>query len=279
MTNEKTICCVIGYPVKQSISPQLHNAGYKALGIDNEFDFVSPKEITPEGLGQFIRLLPGSSIRGVSVTIPHKIEIIKHLLAVGGTIDPVAKIIGAVNTVVNYDGKVTGYNTDWSGAAKAVEQVTQIKDKHVALLGAGGAARALAYAAMQRGAKKLVIYNRTLDRAQQLAHEFRGEARSLDDIAEIADADIILQGTDVGMNNVGGSLVPKEYIRPEQIVFDVVFKPVETQLLREAHAQRAMVVSGREMLMQLVLEQFKMYTGREPPEGAMRYAITSSRRE
>jgi shikimate dehydrogenase len=133
------ICMVIGDPVEHSLSPRMHNAGYRALGIDNEFVYVARK-VKTDDLADFVKGVRAIGIRGVSCTIPHKIKIMKFL----DEIDATAREIGAVNTVVNEKGKLKGYNTDWLGAVASLEETISLKNKKVALIGAGGVARAIA---------------------------------------------------------------------------------------------------------------------------------------
>jgi len=208
-------------------------------------------------------------IRGVSCTIPHKIEVMKHL----DEVDEVARAIGAVNTIVNDDGKLTGYNTDWLGVVTPLEKVTALKNKKVALLGAGGAARAVVFGLTQRGAK-VTIFNRSLEKAQTLAREFACAALPLSEKAQIKKMDIIFNATSVGMHpDEEETPLAKEFMTSKQIVFDAIYVPHETRLLREAKEQGAQVIHGLEMLLQQGTAQFKLYTGHEAPEETMRQTL------
>jgi shikimate dehydrogenase len=259
------ICMVIGDPIEHSLSPKIHNAGYEKLGIDTDYVYVACN-VKIENIADFIKGVRAMKIRGVSCTIPHKIEVMKYL----DEIDEVAKKIGAVNTIVNEAGVLKGYNTDWLGVVMALEKITSIENKKVALIGAGGVARAAAYGITQRGAR-LIIYNRTIEKAQELAEEFGGEARSLDDIEEIKNMDIIFNATSVGLRpNEHKSPLARELITDKHIVLDAIYVPYETKLLKEAKQQGARRIHGMEMLLQQGIAQFKLYTGYNAPEKTMR---------
>jgi len=270
--NAKTkLCVVIGDPVEDSLSPQIHNAGYEELGIDDRFVYAACR-ISPAALADFVRGAKAMNIRGICSKMPHKLEIMRYL----DEIDPVAKTIGAVNTVVNDSGRLTGYNTDWIGIVTPLEALASLKGKRVALLGAGGAARAAAYGVVKRGAE-LTIYNRTLEKAQLLADQFGGTARPLDDLAAIKSMDIIINNTSVGVPlSQNETPLPQEFITPNHIVFDAVYASGPTRLLREAKQRGAKVIPGTEMLLHQGMEQFRLFTGREAPEEAMRGAFLAA---
>lgn len=265
------LCVIIGDPVEHSLSPAMHNAGYEALGIDDQFVFTACR-VKAEHVKDVMQAMRAMHIRGISCTIPHKTEVMKYL----DEIDPVAKIIGAVNTVVNDGGVLKGYNTDWLGIVTPLEMCTPLKGKTVALIGAGGAARAMAYAVTSKGAK-LTIYNRTIETARKLADEFSGKASPIDNNEHIKNADIILNATSVGMHpNTDESPVNSEYISSTHIVFDAVYSPYETKLLKDAKGKGAQIIHGTEMLLYQGIEQFKLYTGHDAPVEAMRNAIHNS---
>ena len=262
------LCIIIGDPVEHSLSPVMHNAGYEALGIDDQFVFVAAR-VNVEDVAQVVKGVRVMGIRGLTCTMPHKLEVMKYL----DEIDPVARKIGAVNTVVNDQGVMKGYNTDWLGTVEPLEKMAALAGKRVALIGAGGAARAMAYGIISKGAK-LKIYNRTIDTAQELANEFQCEAAGLDALPEVTAADIIVNSTSLGMGDlVGETPVPKESISSRHIVFDAVYDPLETRLLREAREKGARVIHGTEMLLHQGFAQFTLYTGRKAPEEAMRKAL------
>jgi len=262
------ICMVIGDPIEHSLSPQMHNAGYKKLGIDSEYIYVACN-VKIENIADFIKGVRAMQIRGISCTIPHKMEVMKYL----DEIDEEAEKIGAVNTIVNEDGTLKGYNTDSLGIAVSLEKITSLKNKKVALLGAGGAARAVAYAVTQSGAK-LVIYNRTIEKAEELIREFGGEARSLDTVKDLKDMDIIINATPIGLGlNENQTPLAKELITNKHIVFDSIYVPYETRLLKEAREQGARIIHGMEMLLRQGTAQFKLFTGYDGPEETMRNVL------
>ncbi len=268
ITAKTKLCMVIGDPVEDSLSPQIHNAGYEQLGIDADFVYVGCR-VSPQDLADFVSGAKAMGVRGFGCKQPHKLEIMRYL----DEIDEVAQAIGAVNSVVNDNGRLKGHNTDWIGIVEPLEAITALKGKKVALLGAGGAARAAAYGVVKNGAE-LTIYNRTLEKAQQLAGQFGGTARTLDDVAEIRSMDIIINATAVGLPLAQNETpLAQEFIAEEHIVFDAVYSSSDTRLLREAEQQGAQVIRGTEMLLHQGMGQFKLFTGRDAPEDAMRSAF------
>lgn len=263
------ICLIIGYPIKTSKSPAIHNAGYKKLKIDNGFIFLRAG-VKPEDLKMAIDGIRALQIRGVSVTMPHKQKVMKYL----DKIDKDAKRIGAVNTVVNNNGKLTGYNTDWTGALTALEQKTNVKNKKVAVIGAGGAARAIVYGLIKIGGK-VKIFNRSKEKAQQLVKDFGCDFAPIDSMDEISKMDIIINATSVGMSD-DKSIVDKKYLIKNQIIMDAVYSPRETGLIRNAKEMGAKIVYGYEMLLYQGVEQFKLYTGFDAPVEVMRKVLVEN---
>lgn len=270
ITARTKICMIIGDPVEHSLSPAMHNKAYEALGLDDEFVYVGSR-VKIEEVKDVVRAVKVMGIRGLTCTIPHKVEVMKYLDK--KYIDPIAKKIGAVNTVVNDDGILRGYNTDWIGVLKPLEQVTGLKGKSVAILGAGGASRAMAYAVSSKGAF-LTVFNRTLEKAEILSKDFGGQSRSYKDIEQVRQMDIILNATPIGMHpNESETPLPKQYISKKQIVFDAVYNPFETKLLKDAKEQGARIIHGTEMFLHQGLAQFELFTGRKAPEEEMRKVL------
>ncbi len=268
ITAQTKLCMVIGHPVSHSLSPLIHNAGYQALGIDGEFVYVAC-DVDPESIAEFVTGIRVMGVRGVSCTIPHKEIILPHL----DEVDSIAKQIGAVNTVVQEKGVLRGYNTDWMGALVPLKTTTPLKGKKVAVIGAGGAARAMVYGLVREGAV-VTVYNRTLEKAQELAQTFGCEAAPLTDYDAIKAADIICNTTSVGMYpHEEQTPLPGDLLRSEHIVFDAVYAPYETKLLRDAKAKGAHVIHGTDMFLAQAMAQFKLYTGHDAPEKAMRTAL------
>ena len=268
ITAKTKICIIIGDPVEHSLSPQIHNAAYRKLGIDRDFVFVAARTKL-EDLKDVVQAVRAMGIRGLTCTTPHKLEVMKYL----DWIDPVAQKIGAVNTVVNDDGILKGYNTDWLGVVVPLQKITNLQDKKVALIGAGGAARAIAYGLVENGAI-LKIYNRTLSKAEELAKELGCWAGSLDELAEIIDAEIIINATSIGMGEQQEKLpIDKAIIRSHHICFDIVYNPYETKFLQVAKTKGATIIHGIEMLLHQGMAQFTYYTGKEAPEEVMRQTL------
>src|SRR5258708_15671825 len=227
ITAKTKICMVIGDPIEHSLSPQMHNAGYEALSIDNQYVYVGC-HVALNNIETFIKGIRTMNIRGVSCTMPHKFAVMQYL----DKIDPIAQKIGAVNTIVNEKNKLIGYNTDWIGITKPLEKITTLKNKIVALIGAGGAARAVAFAVTNSGAK-LTLYNRTVKKAIEIAKEFNGITYPFETLENIKFADIIINATSIGMDGKNNSVLPGKFINNNHIVFDIVYG-YDTKLLREA---------------------------------------------
>lgn len=269
MINADTqICCLIGDPVEHSLSPLIHNAGYQALGINYAYVSFQVRDIK-----QAIEGIRGLGIRGASVTIPHKTSAIKYL----DRLDPLAEKIGAVNTIVNDDGVLTGYNTDGDGALQALEEVTSLKGKRTVLIGSGGTALAIAVGLKAKGVK-LVVLNRTEAKARRLAQKVNAEGSGdLKKLSEIASADILINATPVGMwPKTDQSIILKELLHDGLTVFDIVYNPRETRLLIEAREKGCAVVYGYKMLLYQAAKQFELFTGLKAPLSAMESALAQA---
>lgn len=268
ITAKTKVCMVIGDPVEHSLGPVIYNEIYKKLGIEDQFVYVA-SNVTTDMIEDCIKGVRAMGIRGVSCTIPHKQAVMVFL----DEIDGVAARIGAVNTIVQNDGKLKGYNTDWHGVIKPIEQITSLTGKKVALLGAGGAARAAGFGIADRGAS-LTIFNRSFDKAQKLANELGAFAKTLEELEGVKSADIIINTTSVGMSPADKETpLPKEFITSNHLVFDAVYTPYATQLMRDAKEQGATVIHGTEMLIYQGIEQFKLYTGHNLPVETMRQTL------
>jgi len=243
----------------------MHNAGYEALGIDDKFVFIAAQTDVRD-IKKIVEAVRAMGIRGLTCTMPHKIEVMPFL----DEIDPIAQKIGAVNTVVNENGHLKGYNTDWLGVVTPLEKHVSLSGKKVAIIGAGGAARSMAFGVLQKGAT-LAIFNRTLAKAERLAQEFGAQARNMSQIELVKDFDIILNATSLGMGEyVDKTPVPKEYLHNHHIVFDAVYVPRETQLMKDSAEQGARIIYGSEMLLYQGVAQFELYTGEKAPIDVMR---------
>jgi len=262
------ICLIIGDPVAHSLSPAMHNAGYKALEIDHQFVYLGAK-VKVEDIGLAVQVMRKMGIHGLTCTIPHKVKVMKYL----DEIDETAKKIGAVNTVLNRDGKLIGFNTDWQGVVIPLEKITSLSGKQALVLGAGGAARAVVFGLLKKGAK-VKIFNRTKEKAIELAEEFNCQVTNLKIKSEIKDFDIIVNTTSIGMKPLENEMpIPTKFITNKQIVFDIVYVPFETKLLREAKKRGAKIIHGIEMLLHQGTAQFEIYTGHKAPEEVMRKTL------
>lgn len=257
---------IIGNPVSHSISPHIHNPSFIAMGINAVY---LPFKV--EDVARFIESFKDIGFKGLSVTIPHKEEIIKYL----DEIDPLAKRIAAVNTVINRDGKLCGYNTDCPAAVGALEEI--LKDRggwgqKVVIIGAGGAARAIAFGLKERGAD-ITIINRTNKRGLDLSKEVGCNYAGFNEIEGI-DMDVLINTTPVGMfPKVDESPVPGSILKKGMVVFDIVYNPIDTKLLEEAKDKGCIVINGVEMFVRQAALQFELFTGEKAPVPLMERII------
>lgn len=263
---QSAIYGLIGNPVSHSISPIIHNTLFREMNFNSIY---VPFKV--DTIGDFMREFRKLDIRGYSVTIPHKESVINHLDA----IDPMAKKIGAVNTIVNMDGQLVGYNTDCEAAIKVLEGVSRgerpfartkdayLKGKKVTIIGAGGVARAIAFGLKECQAQ-ITIINRNYERAQSLARDVGCIARKIDD-PQAFDTDILINATPVGMYpKINETPIDKDKLKPGMIVFDTIYNPIETKLLKEAKAQGCKTINGLSMFVHQAAAQFKLWTGQMP---------------
>jgi shikimate dehydrogenase len=245
----------------------MHEAGYRELGL--AFTYV-PFEVRE--LKDAIAGMRGLDIRGLGVSQPFKQEVIPLLDA----LDPVAERIGAVNTIVNAGGHLTGHNTDWIGATRALEEVRSVAGARVLLLGAGGAARAIAFGLRKSGAR-VTVANRDAAKAARLASESGATPADWNARERAADFDVIVNATTLGQADADpSSPLPEAALRPGQVVMDIVYKPTRTRLLDMARAVGATAVHGGQMLLHQACAQFELYTERPAPLEAMRAALRRS---
>jgi len=254
---ETSVCCVIGDPVEHSLSPLIHNTGYQVLGLN--FVYVA---FRVNDVKRAIDGIRGLGIRGASVTIPHKVSAMKYI----DHIDDVAREIGAINTIVNDDGVLSGFNTDYGAVLKALEEKTSIRGKKAVLLGGGGTALTIA-TGLKRSGAELVILNRTEEKAQELAKAVNAEGfGGLDLLSAVASADILVNATSVGMwPKIKASIVPRELLHPKLTVFEVIYNPKETRLITEAKEVGCTVIYGYKMFLYQAAEQFELFTGHQAP--------------
>lgn len=264
-----SLCLIIGDPVAHSLSPRMHNAAYRKMNIQY---VMGAARVTEESLREAIAGVRALNIRGLACTMPHKVSICALL----DELDPVAAAIGAVNTVVQENGKLIGFNTDWLGILRPLESKINVRDKRVAVLGAGGAALAAVYACVTAGAV-VTIFNRTVSNALSLAKRFGVEVAPLHDSCELARFDIIINTTSVGMSpNVAQSPLTESQIHSHQVIFETIYYPHETQLLRYANTKGATILRGLDMFLEQGVAQFELHTGVKAPRETMRNEISSA---
>ena len=276
INSETRLYVLIGDPVEHSFSPLMHNAAFQFCGINSVYLTLQVKS---DGLGDAIKGIKSMGIPGLNVTIPHKVSIMKYL----DEIDSNAKNIGAVNTVINKDGRLIGYNTDGAGALAALKMGKgDPSGKKVVLLGAGGAARAISFS-IAPFASRLVVLNRTRSKATSLVKAIKkrlnidivGEELTINTLSrELANTELLINTTSVGMfPKIEETLVDRHLIKPNMVVFDIIYNPPETRLLREATASGAKALNGINMLVNQGALSFKLWIKLEPPIDVMLRAI------
>ncbi len=273
ISGKTKICALIGDPIEHTMSPAMHNTAFQELGLD--YIYVAFK-VKPEELPQAIASLKALNVVGFNVTIPHKVAVISLL----DSLDPLAEKVGAVNTVVNDNGKLKGYNTDAEGFYRALTaHGFNPKNKKVVVLGAGGASRAITYILAKNGAS-LTILNRQqeLDWAEDIAgllrEDFRKEVKvmELGDLAKaLPGADLLVNATSAGMSpSANASPVPEKLLTGVPLVFDIVYNPLKTKLIQDAAAAGAKTISGVDMLAWQGALAFEKWTGQTAPINLMR---------
>jgi len=247
----------------------MHNAAYREQNIN----FVMGAARVPEGsLADAIAGVRALNVRGLACTMPHKVSICPLL----DELDPVASTIGAVNTVVQDNGKLIGFNTDWLGILRPLEATTSLHIKQVAILGAGGAALAAVYVCVSAGAT-VTIFNRTISNAAPLAQRFDVEVTPLGESSDLERFDVIINTTSVGMSpNTSESPLAEAQLHPHHLVFETIYYPHQTQLLRHATAKGAAILRGLDMFLEQGAAQFELHTGVKAPRETMRNEISAT---
>ena len=284
ITGKTRICGLIGNPIGHSMSPAMHNAAFSSMGLDYIY---LPFRVEGDKLASAIDGLRAFNMRGLNVTIPYKVAVIPFL----NELESLAQKIGAVNTIVNDNGILKGYNTDAGGFLKAlIEKGVEPQGKKVVILGAGGAARAISFTLADRGAE-LVILNRQLemDWAVELAGSVsqfsarEAKALELNDnnlSAVLESTNILVNATSVGMSpDISQTPVPAKLLKPGLVVFDVVYNPVKTRLLAEAEAAGAETIDGIDMLVWQGALAFELWTGAKAPVNLMKAKVVEALKE
>ena len=254
---------VVGNPIGHSLSPAMHNAAFSYTGVNAVYLAFETRDIKA-----CLKGMKGLGIKGMSVTIPYKSDVIPLL----DEIDDLAGRIGAVNSIVNRDGRLVGYNTDAVGALKALEEKTELPGKSCIMIGAGGAARAIGYILREKGVE-LTVANRSIERGESLCKALGCRLINLEGLVG-ETADILINTTPIGMAP-GTELcpVPEQVLKGGMVVMDIVYNPLETRLLAMARSRGCLTVSGLVMFIYQGAEQFRIWTGLEPPIKAMTEAV------
>ena len=262
---------VIGDPIDHSLSPNIHNAAFRQLGLDHTYiAYRIPAGELSAGIGALKKI----KISGFNVTIPHKIEMMKFL----DEMDTTCKVIGAVNTVLNEDGKLKGYNTDMIGFLDPIKKRNlTIKGSQVMLLGAG-AARAIMTAMVKEKASKITIVNRTIENANKLAEFAKKIGGNIETVSLqeanklISDHKFIINSTSIGMDNEP-SHISTENMNENSIVYDIVYQPMNTDLIKKSKEKGATIIYGYEMLLSQAACSFEIWHKTEAPYDVMKKAL------
>ena len=269
---------LVGHPVEHSLSAIMHNAVFEKLQLDYTYESF---DVKPADLDYFMDIAVYQGFIGLNVTIPYKVDILKYI----DKVSPEAKMIGAVNTIKFVGGAIYGYNTDGIGCTKALKDAgVSVKDKRVLVLGAGGAARAVAFQCAIEGAS-LSIANRTMQRAELLAADIEGSLGKkvgVDDLSpegllsELKGIDILINATSAGMYpHEDAELLPPELIPEKIVVMDIVYNPLETKLLSAARSRGCKTINGVGMLARQGAESLKIWLGIDAPVNVMEDAVIS----
>ncbi|HEX7274588.1 MAG TPA: shikimate dehydrogenase [Nitrososphaeraceae archaeon] len=273
MSNDFRTYCIIGDPIDHSLSPAIHNAAFTTLGLNCSYIAFRVQE---GQLKQSMDSLRAINIGGFNVTMPHKVTVLEYV----DISDRIVEMVGAANTVNNESGKFYAYNTDVIGFIEPLHQrKIDLSGYEVLILGAGGAARAVAVAlAQEKGVAKINILNRNIDRSTNLANVINNlgltaNIISHEDIQKIAfKSNLIINTTALGMKNEE-SLIKSSSISKESIVYDIVYRPIETKLLENAKTAGAQIVYGYEMLLEQAIASFKIWFRIDPPIESMKKVL------
>ncbi len=274
ITGKTAVYGIIGYPVRHSLSPLMQTAALKEAGIDAVY---VPFEVEPESLKEAVNGLRALSVKGFNVTVPHKEKVVESL----DFLSEDAEFLGAVNTVKNEGGELTGYNTDAEGFLRSlIEEGVELAGKKVLMFGAGGAARAVGYALLKGGVKFLNIVNRSFKRAKEVG-ELLGKRGNVlvyplkEGTVEalLKDIDIIVNTTSVGMKETDPHLFDYSKIPQGITVVDIIYNPPETPLLKAARERRCKTVNGLGMLVHQGAVAFEIWTGKRAPVETMKKVL------
>jgi shikimate dehydrogenase len=260
------VFAVMGNPVSHSLSPVMFNRAFSETGYNGVYVAF---QVT--AIGDGISAMRSLGIKGASITIPHKVSIRGFL----DEIDPMAESIGAVNTVINHEGCLKGYNSDCLGAVKAIEEITCLDGKKVAIIGAGGAAAAIGFGVKSRGAG-LTLINRSISKGEKLATALEAEFIPISGLRSLP-FDMLIQTTSVGMTPlIHESPVPDALLTPDLLVMDIVYAPLKTRLLKDAEEAGCRTISGLSMFVHQAAFQFELWTQSPAPLAVMKQSLMDS---
>lgn len=274
----KDIYGVLGYPVKHSLSPLMHNAAFAALKINAEYRLF---EKSPEEIPGFLRSLARENIKGINVTVPHKERVIPFLWRVSDE----AKLIGAVNTIQVTKNGLVGFNTDGLGFIRHLKEDLKFdpKNKSIALLGAGGASKAVSVYLAKEGARSIAVFDIDTEKLSSLVSHlkmnFSGvEVKSVSSVEglDLKKASLLVNATPVGMKEIDPVLVGEQMIPAGILVYDLIYDPKETKLLKAAKSRGAAVSNGLGMLLYQGMASFELWTGKPAPQQVMLCALGNS---
>lgn len=258
---------IFGWPLGHTLSPALHNAAFESMGINACY---VPLPVEPDDLEKAVEGIRVTGVGGVNVTVPHKTEILRYLDEVKDS----AARLKAANVIVNRDGVLLGYNTDAEGFRMSLEHAgIDAADQEVVILGAGGAARAVVRAFQKSGAASIAIFNRTREKAEQLAEEFSGQGAPVDvwdfDDPEVdtlfENCMILVNTTSLGLRDSDPMPLEGKYLKQKHVLIDLIYKPRETRFLAAGKELGALTVNGYGMLVFQAMEAFTLWTGEKPP--------------
>ena len=262
---------VIGDPINHSLSPNIHSAAFRELNLDSSYiGYRIPKGELESGVEGLKKI----KISGFNVTIPHKVEMMKYL----DKMDESCSIIGAVNTVVNNEGVLKGYNTDMDGFLEPLKKRNiSIQDKKILLIGAGGAARAIIAGMSKEKAERVDIANRTIKNAEKLSEfatriELSTNVKKIEEIKNLQNYDIIINSTSLGLKNEL-SPISFEQINQDSVIYDIVYSPMNTDFIKKAKDKKLEVIYGYEMLLGQATRAFEIWHGMKAPYNAMKKAL------
>lgn len=270
VSGKTKITGIFGHPIEHTLSPLMHNAAFEDRGLDMCYLAF---DVLPADLPDAVKAIKALNMLGVNITVPHKVNVMPQL----DEINTETRFIGAVNTVVNKDGKLTGHNTDGLGFMSSLsEQKISADSKDILIIGAGGASRAVSYYLSEQ-ASNLSLYDIDRPKAEKLVNELgkiRKNVSLIGDIKNIGKPDIIINATPLGLHVDDPLPLNPEHIKSEMVVYDLVYK--HTNFLQEAEKRGAKTLNGSGMLLWQGVLAFELWTGVKPPVDVMRQVLLSS---